>query len=178
MPESRIELMDPGKYLAGLIARVGDRNPLDVLEQTPSLIGELVRSAPPEVLKRRPFAGKWTPVEVVGHLVDTEFTFGYRIRTIYCDDEPQIIGMDQDKWAAAQKHAERDPLEIAGDFAAMRKINIRFYRSIPKSAYDKVGIHSERGREKLGHMIHYIAGHDLSHIDQLTQYIAAAKASS
>ena len=35
------------------------------------------------------------------------------------------------------------------------------------------GIHGERGAESLGVMRKFIAGHDLSHIDQLTRYLAA-----
>ena len=36
-----------------------------------------------------------------------------------------------------------------------------------------MGLHAERGEEKLGFMLRMNAGHDLSHIDQIRRYIAA-----
>jgi hypothetical protein len=111
---------------------------------------------------------------VIGHVLDVEFVFGYRIRTILCDDAPAIVGMDQDKWAARLGHNQRKPADLVRDLAALRAINVPFYRSIAKSDYARVGRHNERGEERLGDMLHYIAGHDLSHIDQLTRYLAAA----
>jgi hypothetical protein len=175
MAVDRIELSNPNAYIEKMQRLTGGRDPFEIMAETPRVLADLVRSAPADVLRRRPHAGKWTPLEVMGHLVDTEFTFGYRFRTIFCDDQPQLIGMDQEKWAIAQKHNERDPAELADNFAALRRINLRFYRSIPKEAYDRFGQHNERGPESIGMMLSYCAGHDLSHIDQLKRYLAAAK---
>lgn len=174
MPANRIEISDPKAYIDGLRARVGSRNPFDVLAETPGAIGEIVRTHAPEKFARRPFPGKWTPAEVIGHLLDVEWVFGYRVRTILCDDTPQIIGMDQDKWVARQNHNARAAADLLRDFTAVRAINVALYRSISESDYGRTGRHNERGEERLGDMLHYIAGHDLSHIEQLKKYLAAA----
>src|SRR5437016_9796368 len=115
---NRIELADPAEYKRRLIARLKGRPPLEVLAETPAIILNLARSAPADLLRRRPFSERWTwtPCEVLGHVCDTEIVFGYRGRAIYCDDRPTIIGMDQDKWVAAQKYNERDPVELAVQF--------------------------------------------------------------
>jgi hypothetical protein len=40
-----------------------------------------------EVLRARPFEGKWTPNEIIGHLTDSEWVYGYRLRLILSDDD-------------------------------------------------------------------------------------------
>lgn len=175
MADTRQEIADPKAYIRKLHNEVGTRNPLDVLAETPAILQKLARSAPADVFHRRPFEGKWTPAEVLGHLLDAEFVFAYRVRTIFCDDSPQIIGMDQDKWAAALQHNQRDPQEIVRDFTAIRTINLGVYRAIPKSAWSRFGQHSERGKETLSEIFPYAAGHDLWHIKQIEKYLAAAR---
>lgn len=175
MAENRIELIDPKAYIAGLNARVGNRDPFDVLAETPASLQALVNAHDAALFSRRPFEGKWTPAEVLGHLLDVEFVFGYRVRAIWCDDHPTIIGIDQDKWTARQQHNARQPGELLADFTAVRTINLRLYRSIPQGDYSRTGRHNERGEERLGDMLHYIAGHDLSHIEQISRYLAAAR---
>lgn len=172
----RLELTNPKAYLQRMIDQTGGRDPLAILAETPRALADLVAKYSPDVLRRRPFEGKWTPTEVLGHLLDTEFVFGYRIRAIFGDDSPQLIGMDQDKWVAAQRYNERDAGEIVAAIAAVRQVNLAMYRLITPAHHDRVGLHSERGPEKLGDILKYAAGHDLWHIDQFRRYAAAAAA--
>lgn len=170
----RLELTDPKAYLQRMIDQTAGRDPLVILAETPRTLAEIAGRHPADVLRRRPYEGKWTPTEVLGHLLDTELVFGYRIRTIFADDSPQIIGMDQDKWVAAQRYNERDAAEIIAHIAAVRPINLAMYRLIRPEHHDRVGLHSERGPEKLGDILKYAAGHDLWHIDQFRRYAEAA----
>jgi DinB superfamily len=94
--------------------RLGDRNPLEVLAQTASTLADMVRTQSATVLRTRPFEGKWTPNEVIGHLADSEWVYGYRLRLMLCEDHPTILGMNQDLWVAGQRHnaCERSELVI------------------------------------------------------------------
>lgn len=161
-------------YQRRMREQAGGRNPLEVMAETPAVIATLARSAPAEVLRRRPFEGKWTPAEILGHLLDSEIVFGHRIRTIWADDRPPIIGIDQDKWVAAQRYNDRDPAELAEQFAHVRSANLASYRQIPAEAYGRAGVHSERGEESIADILGYNAGHDLWHIAQFTRYARAA----
>ena len=60
-------------YREKLFTLLGDRDPLEVMAQTPSTLAEIVRAHPTAVLRTRPFAGKWTPNEIIGHLADGEW---------------------------------------------------------------------------------------------------------
>src|SRR4029077_16642364 len=95
---------DPQAYRENLFKLLGDRNPLEVLAQTASTLADIVRKYSATVLRTRPFDGKWTPNEVIGHLTDSEWVYGYRLRLILCEGNPTILGTNQELWAAAQRH--------------------------------------------------------------------------
>lgn len=170
---SRIELNDPSAYRKKLRGLLGDRSPLEVLSRTADILETMVKARPAELLRRRPFEGKWSPNEVLGHLIDTELVYGYRLRAILCDDRPAIIGMDQEKWVAVQEHNRRDPFDQVANFRFLRNLNLSLWRTITPEQMKRVGLHNERGEESLGLMLEMEAGHDLSHIDQIQRYIAA-----
>lgn len=165
-------------YRTESLEKLADRNALDVYAATPGQLRKLVEPVPLAILRRRPYADRWTwtPLEIVGHLVDVEWTLGWRTRTTLCDDQPRIMGMDQEKWVAAQRHNDADPAQLLADFEALRAINLRFWRSLAPSQLHRHGIHSERGPETLDQLLKMYAGHDLSHLDQLRKYLLAMQA--
>lgn len=162
-------------YRQNMLAKLADREPLDVFAATPAALRTLVEPVPVDVLRRRPYADRWTwtPLEIVGHLVDVEWTLGWRTRTTLCDDEPRIMGMDQEKWVAAQRHNDADPRKLLEDFDVLRGINLRLWRSLTPGQLQRYGTHSERGRETLDQLLRMYAGHDLAHLDQIRKYLGA-----
>ncbi len=172
--QARIELADPRAYVKRQVGLVGDRDPLNVLAATPIEVERLIAGRSAAQLQRRPFEGKWTPTEIIGHLIDVEWTYGFRTRMIAAHDQPALVGMDQDLWVAAQRYNERTASDLADAFAAMRAINLAFWRGMTDRELDRAGVHSERGHESQRHIRMLMAGHDLWHLDQLKRYVEAA----
>lgn len=176
MTAAAVEMGTTKAYQDKLLALLGDRDPLEVFIETPRFVRRVAAENSAQVLHTRPFPGKWTPCEVIGHLCDSEWVYGYRIRLILCEKEPTIIGMSQEDWVTGQRYNERDPRELAEQFAALRESNLHIWRNLSEAEKARGGVHNERGRETLGLMLRMEAGHDLSHIDQITRYVAAARA--
>lgn len=174
-PATGIEISNSAAYRQKMLALLGDRGPLDVLAATPDVLARLAAPHPASVMQSRPFADRWTwtPNEIIGHLLDGEWVYGYRVRLILCEERPTILGMDQEKWVAGQRHNEREPAELIADFRALRQRNVAAWRRMSAADLKRVGVHNERGEEPLGLMLKMNAGHDLSHIDQITRYLAA-----
>jgi hypothetical protein len=126
-------------------------------------------------LRTRPFEGKWTPNEVIGHLTDSEWVYGYRLRLILCEDNPLILGTRQDSWVVALRHNEREPLELVEIFRTLRQFNLGVWRRTSAADLERSGQHNERGPESLGVILRLFAGHDLSHLDQIGRYIQAVR---
>ena len=55
-------------------------------------------------LDRRPAPGKWTAREIVHHLADSEMTSAIRLRRLIAEDNPVIVGYDQEQFARALKY--------------------------------------------------------------------------
>jgi hypothetical protein len=164
---------DPQAYRERLFKLLSDRNPLDVLAQTASTLADIARKHSATVLRTRPFEGKWAPNEIIGHLTDSEWVYGYRLRLILCEGHPTIVGTNQDLWVAGQRHNEREPSELVEMFRTMRQFNLALWKRMSPADLKRTGQHNERGPESLDVMLRMMAGHDLSHLDQISRYIQA-----
>lgn len=175
MPEAQVGLWvsDPEAYRAKMAKLIGERDRLAILSETADVLARIVREHSAEQMRHRPFADKWTPNEIIGHLSDAEWVYGFRMRLILCEGRPKILGMDQDLWAAGQHHNQRDPAELVEAFRVSRDVNISLWKRMTPEDLQRVGLHDQRGPESLDTMLTLLAGHDLSHIDQIRRYLSA-----
>jgi hypothetical protein len=160
-------------YRKKVMAFLGDQDPLKVLGTTGDVLAGIVRDHAGKRLQTRPIVGKWTPCEVIGHLCDCEWVYGYRARLILCEENPAMQVMDQDQWVVGQRYNERDPRELVEQFRALRPHNLRLWQSLTPHELARAGQHSERGPESLGQILPMLAGHDLLHLDQLKRLLMA-----
>jgi hypothetical protein len=162
-------------YRENLFALVGDRDPIDVLSQTPSMLDVIIRTHSATILRARPFEGTWTPNEIIGHLVDGEWVYGYRLRLIRCEDDAPILGTKQDDWVLRQRHNDREPSEHVEIFRTLRQFNVAVWRQLSPADLTRTGRHNERGAESLAVMLRMQAGHDLSHLNQIDRCVRAIR---
>ena len=156
------------------IERLGERDPIDVLASTPDDLSREVAAHAPARFTARPAPDKWCAAEILGHLVDIEFVFGYRVRTILADATPEFGGIDQDRWVTQQEWRHVAAVEIVRHFGAVREVNVDWWRSVPADAMSRTGRHTEAGVDlSLELMLHVLAGHDLVHLDQLRRALDA-----
>jgi DinB superfamily len=168
--------MSPSQaYREKMFNLLANRDPLEVLAQTASTLADVVGKHSATVLRTRPFEGKWTPNEIIGHLTDSEWVYGYRLRLILSENDPAILGTQQDLWVAALRHNEREPSELVEIFRTMRLFNLAVWRRTSPEDLQRTGQHNERGQESLRVMLRLLAGHDLSHLAQINRYIQAVQ---
>jgi len=168
-----LEVSAPWTYREKLFNLLAGRDPIEVLGQTASTLADIVARNPAEVLRGRAIQGKWTPNEIIGHLTDCEWVYGYRLRLILCEHEPAILGFRQDGWASSLRHNEREPSELVEIFRMLRVLNLSVWRRMSPDDFERSGQHNERGAESLAVMVQLLAGHDLSHLHQISRYIQA-----
>jgi hypothetical protein len=105
--------------------------------------------------------------DVVQHLADSELVIGFRQRLVLAQDRPPLTGYDQDLWSSRLRYDEVDVREALDQFRALRRANLRLWERLSPEDLARVGVHSERGEETLGHLRRLFAGHDLLHLRQL-----------
>jgi hypothetical protein len=162
-------------YIAALLDLLGDRDPMTLLRATTAQLRHAIEGVPLEVLRRPEKPGKWSAVEVVQHLADSELVWSYRMRLVAAEDRPTLTGYDQDAWATGLQYRDVDPADAIQQFALLRRLNLKLLDGLPPGGLARVGVHNERGDESLGHMVRLYAGHDLLHLRQLERVLAAVR---
>ncbi|WP_419948954.1 DinB family protein [Candidatus Palauibacter sp.] len=164
-------------YYAMYINRVpADRPLIDVMREAPDALESLLAGLPAE---RETFAyapGKWTCREVLGHVIDAERLFSYRVLHIARGDLAELPGMDQDEWAAASNAGQRPVADLLREFRGLREANTALFSSFDEETLSRRGTAS--GFEfTVRALIHIIAGHELHHRDVLrTRYLKESAA--
>lgn len=163
-------------YTSALIDLLGGRDPLEVMQETLALLEAEVADTPPELLGVPEAPGKWSIRQVVQHLADSELMGGVRFRMVLAHDRPAIMAYDQDLWADRLHYDEADLSLSLGDFATLRRANLRLLERTSDEERTRVGLHSERGEESVERMMQLYAGHDLAHLRQIRRIRATVGA--
>ena len=156
-------------YVAGLMAALGSRDPMQVLADMPDALRQAVAGLSSEQERTPEAAGKWSVKQVVQHLADAELVGGFRYRMILTHDSPTLPGYDQDLWAERLHYQDSDLPTALDDFANLRKANLRLLRAATPADMQRSARHAERGEESLEKMIRMFAGHDTVHLRQIAR---------
>jgi DinB family protein len=162
-------------YVSAILELLGDREPLTVLREMHSSLSRAISGLSPKQLRTPERPGKWSIAQVLQHLADSEIVLGWRYRLIIAQDRPPLTGYDQDLWADRLHYEQANPLEALELFGVLRRANLRVLERLTPADLLRVGVHTERGEESIGHLLKLEAGHDLLHlrqIDRIRQAVA------
>ncbi len=162
-------------YVRALLDQLGPRDPLEVLGELPSWLEVRLRGVAEPVLRRPEAAEKWSVLQVIQHLADSDLIAGYRTRIMLAENRPFIPGYDQDEWAREFGY-DQVPLSLALDqLRALRAANLHLWKQLTPAQLDRVGLHSERGPESVGHLLRLMGAHDLVHRRQIDRILSSAR---
>jgi hypothetical protein len=103
-----------------------------------------------EASARRPAAGKWSPREIIGHLIDSASNNHRRFVLSTLRDDLVFQGYAQDDWVAAQHYQDAPWEELLSLWASFNLHLARVMAAIPEDA---------RTRERPRHNLDQIAFH-------------------
>jgi hypothetical protein len=165
-------------YTRALLDVLGSRDPVDVLSELMPWIAERLGPVDPPILHAPEAPGKWSVIEVLQHLADSDLVFGFRLRMILTEDQPPLQGYDQDAWARTLRYRDVQ-LEAAMDqLRSLRAANVHVLRQLSPVQLERVGLHSERGPETAGFLLRLMGGHDLVHRRQIDRILAAVSSAA
>src|SRR4051794_33795692 len=128
-------------------------DPIDAYLDGPVALRRAVGDMSPEQLRARPVAGKWSTLEVVGHLADSEQAWCHRLKRAIAEERPLLIGYDETRFTASLSYHDADLDEELGLIDAMRRQMARILRSLPEPAWSRTAVHNERGLMTLEMML-------------------------
>ncbi len=156
-----------GAYVKALLDMLEGDDPLDAYDQLEPALEKALRGISDADFRKPEKPGKWSILQVLNHLADTEIVTGWRVRMIVTHDEPPIQGYDQDLWSEHLRYDQGDPREVLEELRMMRRRNRRLVRSLRPDELDRFGHHAERGQESAARVVALIAGHDRVHLRQI-----------
>jgi hypothetical protein len=111
-----------------------------------------------------PEVGKWSVHHLIIHLQDAELAFADRIRRVIAMDEPSLLKWDENAFSQRlhyDGHSSADAIEL---IRLTRQQQARVLRKLPESDFERTGIHSERGPQKLSAIIGFADWHLNHHL--------------
>lgn len=162
-------------YVRALLELLGSRDPLEVLAELHPWLSNRVHGVPDPVLRRPERPGKWSVIEVIQHLADSDLVAGFRTRMILTEDQPSLQGYDQDRWASELQYRHVSLGQAVEQLRALRTANLHLWRGLNPVQLKQVGMHSERGPESMEHILRLMAGHDLVHRRQIDRILSSSR---
>lgn len=107
-------------------------------------------------------ADKWSLRQVVGHMIDTEWTFAYRGLCFARTDPNPRPGFDQDLWAEVSNADHRPLSELLTTFGHARRASLAIFRSFEDEAWSRSGL-ANGVSFTVRCMPYILVGHEIHH---------------
>ncbi len=161
----------PEQYTARILSNLKGGDPLKVLKSTPKRIEKLISGVSRTVLYKKPSPSQWSAAEIVAHLAETELVLGWRYRSIAEKNGVPLQPFEQDDWAVNSRYQKSNINGMLELYSVLRKANMKFLAGLPKETWNNFGLHQERGKETIRHIVNLEAGHDLNHFKQIRKIL-------
>ncbi|HEV2580912.1 MAG TPA: DinB family protein, partial [Ktedonobacteraceae bacterium] len=120
-------------------------------------------------LRLRPAPGEWSIHEVLVHLPDSEIFAYERMRRIIAEEHPTLQAFSEEVWANNLGYLHQDAPLALNLFRTMRLSNAALLRTLPASAWERTGTHTERGEMSLYDIFMTFLRHGETHLNQIEQ---------
>src|SRR5207248_5158740 len=105
-------------------------------------------------LTARPGPGKWSVLEVVIHLTDSDAIAIDRMKRMLSEDNPQLLYADETAYNERLFPHEQSLEYALTLFDLGRRQFARVLRQLPAEAFERAGTHNRKGRVTVGEMVH------------------------
>ena len=122
---------------------LGDVELFDILQRQLKNFPQFLESLPDEKLNYAYAEGKWTIVEALVHILDTERVFQYRVLRFMRGDKTPLPGFDQDLYVSNLNAERRTKESIIEEYKAIRRSTIALFSNMNGKALYNKGIASD-----------------------------------
>ncbi len=133
-------------------------------EAGPGLLRAAVAGMTRDELLARPVPGRWSTLEVVCHICDSEQFFADRLKRTLAMSRPLLLGADPDHYPEAVRYHDRDLEEELALVALTRRQMARILKLVPAEAWLRTAVHSEGGLVTLRQLVLHATRHLKHHV--------------
>ncbi len=138
------------------------------LRAAPAAIAALTQPQDLTTWGQRPAAEEWSLTEILAHLRDVDLEVNLpRFQKLAAESNPFLPGIDTDSWAEQRGYCQQNGPECLRQFLQARLQLIHHLTSLPVEAWQQTARHAIFGPTTLQELVHFIATHDRSHLQQI-----------
>ena len=100
-----------------------------------------------------PVPGTWSIQQIVLHIVDSDLIASERMKRIVVEERPPLPSFDENAYAQKLFYDQINIWWACDAFEKNRLITSEILRRLPNEAFQRVGVHSERGEISLGSIV-------------------------
>lgn len=152
-----------GEFFAGYVDKVPSDSIIDFLQNQLEEFNSMMQSVSEQDASRVDEPYTWTLKQVVGHLIDGEKVFGYRLHCFACGDPSEFPGFSHEPYVAQLDYQGVTLQDLVEEFSALRRANLLFLRRLSDEHWSTAGIASDsrftvRGKAFVmgGHVQHHL----------------------
>lgn len=124
-----------------------------------------------EQLLARPIEGKWSSLQVLCHIVDTDLLTATRMRAALASDTPRQLGLTTEQIMGMLAWESRDAQEEIGLFISLRQSTARIIRSFADDPSDRALVFikpdGSEVRKTVGQLLHGVTHHVHHHLSHI-----------
>ncbi|MCH4823016.1 DinB family protein [Gramella lutea] len=140
MKKSQLTNGEFGEFYAGYINRLDDETELvQGLNKNTAEMLEFFRSIPANKWSHRYQPEKWSLLEMVQHIIDSERIFQYRALCFARNDQNSLPGFDHDLFVLNSGAENRTGEELIDEFEAVRKSSNILFQSFSEKMLKIIG---------------------------------------
>lgn len=169
MKKSELTKGEIGDFYWGYINLIPDDAELtDTLQKNTAEMIKFLKSVPDNKWRYSYTEGKWSILEMVQHLIDTDRIFQYRALAFARNERQSLPGFDHDVYVLNSDANQRSPADLVSEFKAVRESGLYLFRSFSDDMLSRKGTMNDitATARAIGFIM---AGHALHHKDIISK---------
>jgi hypothetical protein len=153
---------DAAAYYFRYINLVPEVDILTLLHTQRDWFGDWIETLSDEQLQFRYASGKWSLAEMIGHVMDTERVFAYRMLAISRNEQKNLPGFEQDDYVRDSDYNAVSVEDLANEWRAIRSSSLYLARNMNGEMASRTGTANDQPIRAssypfimAGHVIHH-----------------------
>lgn len=168
MKTTELEFQEPYPFYKRYIDVLGDVALMKMMTRQLTNFPEFIASIPDAKWSYRYAEDKWTVVQVLLHVIDSERIFQHRAFRFSRGDKTALPGFDQDIYAPNSGAEERSKGSIIEEYEIVRKSSLSIFNALDRENLAAKGLASEM-EWSVGALGFVICGHQKYHRNLLRE---------
>jgi len=139
----RPEKNEYAEFYANYVSLVEEADVVSALQNQTNDLRELLAKVSAEKENFRYAENKWSIIELVGHIIDTERVFAYRALRISRGDQTPLAGFEENSYVAGSNFANSNLADLVEEFSLLRAANVLMFKNLSQEAWRRTGTASD-----------------------------------